>query len=73
MQKVNVPTDKISRFAGKWIVIDPQQEKIIAVGKTLKDVSSLVCHSIEEKTLPVGKAPFSFLVPRKDEKHTSMN
>lgn len=67
MKKVNVSTDKIDKFAGKWIVIDPIKEQIVAVGRTLKEISSLVTHKVGEKTLPAGKAPFSFLVPRKDE------
>lgn len=67
MKKVNVSTKKISQFAGKWVVIDPARNKIIAAGKTLKEIVSLVTHSTKEKIPPVGQAPFSFLVPRKDE------
>ena len=67
MKKVNVPTKDIGRFAGKWVVIDPTKEVVIAVGETLEEIGSLVTHTKDQKTPPVGKAPFSFLVPRKDE------
>ena len=67
MKRVNIPVKNISRFAGKWVVIDPKKEKIIAVGNTSKEISSLVVHKISEKIPPVGEAPYSFLVPRKDE------
>ena len=67
MKKVNISTKKISQFAGKWVVIDPIKKTVIAVGESLKDISYIVTHSTKAKILPVGKAPFSFLVPRKDE------
>lgn len=67
MKRVNVSVKKIGQFAGKWVVIDPTKETVIAVGDSLKEIGPLVTHSINEKTLPVGEAPFSFLVPRKDE------
>jgi len=67
MKKVNISTNNIGQFAGKWVVIDPKKEKIIAVGSTLNDISPLVTHSVKDKTLPVGEAPYSFLVPRKGE------
>ena len=67
MKKVNVSTKQIGKFAGKWVVIDPKRERIIAAGDTMKDIATLVTHTTDEKVLPVGKAPFSFLVPRKDE------
>ena len=67
MKKVNASTKNLAKFAGKWVVIDPKKDRIIAVGDSLKEIGSLVTHGINEKTLPVGKAPFSFLVPRKDE------
>ena len=57
----------MGRFAGKWVAIDPVKNQIIAAGKTMRDIAPLVTHTADEKTLPVGKAPFSFLVPRKDE------
>lgn len=67
MKKVNISVKKIGQFAGKWVVIDPAKETVIAVGETLEDIGSLVIHTVTQKILPVGKAPFSFLVPRKDE------
>lgn len=67
MRRVKVSTQNIGKFAGKWVVIDPQKEEIIAVGSTFKEISPLVTHPLNKKILPVGKAPFSFLVPRKDE------
>ncbi|OGG03930.1 hypothetical protein A2W14_05690 [Candidatus Gottesmanbacteria bacterium RBG_16_37_8] len=67
MKKVDISTKDIEQFAGKWIVIDPVKDKIIAVGETLEDIASLVTHTTNQKVPPVGEAPFSFLVPRKDE------
>lgn len=67
MKKVNVSTQEIGRFAGRWVVIDPKREKIIAVGNSSKEISNLVVHGVKEKISPVGEAPYSFLVPRKDE------
>ena len=66
MKKVNVSTKKIGQFAGKWVVIDPMKETVIAVGDTLKDIGRLVSRPASDKQ-PVGTVPFSFLVPRKDE------
>lgn len=66
MEKVNLPTKELDRFAGKWVVIDPKKDRIIAVGSTLKEVGSLVSRSKTDKN-PAGTVPFSFLVPRKDE------
>ena len=66
MKKVNVSTKKIARFAGKWIVINPQKDRVIAVGDALKEIGHLVTHSVNDKQ-EVGKSPYSFLVPRKDE------
>lgn len=67
MKKVNVSTKQMGKFAGKWVVIDPQKELIIAVGSTLREISPLVTHPVSKKILPAGEAPYSFLVPRKDE------
>ena len=59
----------MNKFAGKWIVIDPKKEKIIAFGETLNDISPFVTRKVgsKDKFEPVGQAPYSFLVPRKDE------
>jgi len=67
MKKVNVSVKNMNKFAGKWVVVDPVKNIIIAVGETLKEIAPLVTHSTKEKIPPVGQAPFSFLVPRKDE------
>lgn len=67
MKKINVSTKNLAKFAGKWVVIDPKKDRIIAVGNSLKEIGSLVTHAVSEKRLPVGEAPFSFLVPRRDE------
>lgn len=67
MKKINVSTKDMGRFAGKWVVVNPVKNTIIAVGETLEDIGSLVTHTTDIKIPPVGKAPFSFLVPRKDE------
>ncbi|OJI08879.1 hypothetical protein BK003_01770 [bacterium CG09_39_24] len=66
MEKVNVSTKNIGAFAGKWVVIDPTKEKIVAVGETLKDVESLITRSISD-TKPSGTVPAAFKVPYKDE------
>jgi hypothetical protein len=67
MKKINVSTQEMGRFAGRWVVIDPKRERIIAVGNSPKEISSLVVHGVKEEILPVGESPYSFLVPRKDE------
>lgn len=54
----------MGKFAGKWVAIDPQKDRIIAVGVTLKDISPLVSGKVgEEQKIKA----FSFKVPRKDE------
>jgi len=70
MKKVNVSVKQMAKFAGQWVVIDPVRNRVTAVGETLDEIFPLVSHVGEEekeRRLPVGKAPFSFLVPRKDE------
>lgn len=66
MRKVDIPTKEMDKFAGKWVVIDPKKDRIIAVGSTLKELGSLVTRPKKDKN-PAGTVPFSFLVPRKDE------
>ena len=64
MQRVNTSTKNMGQYAGKWVAIDPQKNRIIAVGVTLKDISSLVSGKVgEEQKIKA----FSFKVPRKDE------
>ena len=66
MKKVNVSTKNVRRFAGKWIVIDPLKDKIIAVGDTLREIDSLITRKEDDKRLS-GTVPAAFKVPRKDE------
>ena len=66
MKKVNVSTKDMGRFAGKWVIIDPQKKQVVAVGSSLKEIASLTTRSGTDKR-PSGTTPFSFLVPRKGE------
>lgn len=66
MKKVNVPTSKTGKFEGKWVVIDPKKNTIVAYSDKLDEISSLVTRSIND-TRESGTVPYSFLVPRKDE------
>ena len=66
MKKVNVSTKLMGRFAGKWVVIDPVKEKIIAVGQTLEEIDPLITRPIGDSR-PSGEVPTAFRVPRKDE------
>lgn len=54
----------MGKFEGKWVAIDPDKQKIIAVGDALKEISSFVSGKVgdEEKI----KA-YAFKVPRRDE------
>ena len=64
MKKVNVSTKNMGRFAGKWVAIDPKQDRIIAVGKTLQEISPFVSGKINQKEKIKAAA---FKVPRKNE------
>jgi len=64
MVKVNISIKNLNKFQGKWVAIDPIKKKIIAVGKTLKDISLLVAG---KTTDPIKPQAYSFKVPRKDE------
>ena len=66
MKRVNVSTEKMDQFAGKWVVIDPKSDRIIATASSLKEIGPLVTRPATDKN-PAGTVPFSFLVPRKDE------
>ncbi len=66
MKKVNVPTKDIAKFAGKWVVIDPIKEKIIAVGEQLTEIEPLITRPVSDKQ-PSGTVPAAFKVPRNDE------
>ena len=64
MSIVKIPTKNIGQYAGKWVAIDPKNQRIIAVGETLKDIAPLVSGSVKDKKKIKASA---FLVPRKDE------
>lgn len=66
MKKVNVSTKQMGKFAGKWVVIDPVKDKVIAVGDTIKDIEPLITRPKTDKR-PSGTVPAAFKVPRKDE------
>lgn len=55
----------MGKFAGKWVAIDYEHQRIVAVGETLVDIGSLVTHKTGEKKDPHG--PYAFKVPRADE------
>ncbi len=66
MKKINTPTKNIGQFAGKWVVIDPLKERIIAVGETLHEIAPLITRRATDNK-PSGTVPAAFKVPRKDE------
>lgn len=66
MKKVNVSTKKMGQFAGKWVVIDPLKNKIIAVGTNLDDIGHLITRPVSDKREP-GTVPAAFKVPYADE------
>ena len=61
-----MPVKNIGKFAGKWVAIDSVKDVIVAAGDTLKEISPLVTHSVNDKT-PDDRIPAAFKVPRKDE------
>lgn len=64
MKKVNVSTKYMGRFAGKWVAVDYENDRVVAVGETLKEISPLVSGKIgEEQKIKA----YSFKVPRQDE------
>ena len=66
MKKVNVSTKHMGKFAGKWVVIDPLKDRVIAFGDTLHEISPLITRRASDKR-PSGTVPGAFKVPRKDE------
>lgn len=66
MKRVNIPTNKMDQFAGKWVAIDPVKDVIVAVGDTLKDIDSFITYPLDEKR-PPETVPAAFKVPYKDE------
>lgn len=66
VKRINVSIKQIDKYAGMWVVIDPVKDRIIAASESLKEIGPMVTHK-EDETEPVGRAPYSFLVPQKDE------
>ena len=66
MRRVNISTKYIGKFAGKWVVIDPIKDKVIAVGESLKEIDSLITRPVQDNRA-TGTVPAAFKVPRKDE------
>lgn len=66
MKRVNVSTKKIYEFAGKWVVIDPKKEKVIAVANNLSELDHFITRP-ENDRRPSGTVPAAFKVPFKDE------
>lgn len=64
MKKVNTSTKNMSQFAGKWIAV--LENRIIAVGETLKEIGPLVTSDSRNK-IPDKKIAAAFKVPYKDE------
>ena len=66
MKRVNISATKMDRFAGKWVVVDPIKNKVIAVADNLEEIDPLITRTEKDKRLS-GTVPAAFKVPRKDE------
>lgn len=66
MKQLKVPVANMSKFAGKWVAIDPIKGVIIAVGETLKEIDLLITRSKNDMR-PSGTTPAAYKVPYKDE------
>jgi len=66
MKKVNISTKKMGQFAGKWVVINPLNDRIIAVGNELSDIDTLITRPASDNREP-GTVPAAFKVPYKNE------
>jgi len=66
MKTMNIPVKDMGKFAGKWVVIDPMKNTIIAVGESLKDIDSLITRPADDPKAS-GTVPAAFKVPYKDE------
>lgn len=64
MQKVNVSAVNMGKFAGKWVAI--LEDRVIAVGETLKDIGPLVTRNVNDKR-PDEQIAAAFKVPYKGE------
>lgn len=56
----------MGQFAGKWVVIDPLKDRVIAVADNLKEIDFLITRPENDKR-PSGTVPAAFKVPHKDE------
>jgi len=54
----------MGRYAGKWVAIDTQNDRIVAAGNTLQEISPFVSGKTGDKHKIAAAA---FKVPRKDE------
>ncbi len=64
MKQLNVSTKYMSRFAGKWVAVDYENDRVVAVGETLQDIAPYVSADIRDKKRQLAAA---FKVPYKDE------
>ena len=64
MKRVNTSTKNMGQYAGKWVAIDTKNDRIVASGKTLQEISSFVTGKTGNKHKIMAAA---FKVPRKDE------
>ena len=64
MKRVNTSTKNMGQYAGKWVVIDPVKDFIIATGVTLKDIAPLLLIRQKKKFFPWEKH-LLFLVPER--------
>ncbi len=64
MKRVNTSTKNMGQYAGKWVAIDTKNDRIVASGKTLQEISSFVTGKTGDKHKIAAAA---FKVPRKDE------
>lgn len=64
MKRVNTSTKNMSKYAGKWVAV--LEDRVIAVGKTLKEIGPLVTSDTKNKT-PDEKLAAAFKVPYKGE------
>jgi hypothetical protein len=67
MKRVNIAASHTDQFGGKWVVINPKGDKIIAVGDSLDDVSPLVVHTLQKGKKEPPIEGYAYRVPKKDE------
>lgn len=61
---VNKSSKNLGRYAGKWVALDTKTRKVVAAGKTLKDIASFVTGKSSRAN---DIKAVAFKVPRKDE------